>query len=87
MVESHQFVLESNLDILVQNDEDINQRLQTFFFGRRSSHDNREILQIIISDISDITLLVPFRAGYSSAAPAASIRVKVMTTMRMIGRY
>lgn len=33
------------------------------------------------------TLLVPFSAGYSSAAPAASIRVKVATVSIMMGMY
>ena len=34
-----------------------------------------------------ITLLVPFSAGYSSAAPAASIRVNVATVSMMMGMY
>ena len=42
---------------------------------------------ITYSMILFITLLVPLSAGYSSAAPAASINVKVATTNRRMGIY
>ena len=42
---------------------------------------------ITYSMILFITLFVPLSAGYSSAAPAASIKVKVATTNRRMGIY